>query len=45
MLSTNNPWVELFSPFEEPIIVGAIYFHPNDSVNEFTRNLENTIIK
>ena len=38
-------WVELFSPFKESIIVGNIYFHPNNSVNEFSRNLENTIIK
>jgi len=38
-------WVELFSPFKESIIVGTIYFHPNNSVNEFSRNLENTIIK
>jgi len=40
----EDPWVELFSPFKESIIVGTIYFHPNNSVNEFSRNL-NTIIK
>ena len=38
-------WVELFSLFKESIIVGTIYFHPNNNVNEFSRNLENTIIK
>ena len=38
-------WVELSSPFKESIIVGTIHFHPNNSVNEFSRNLENTIIK
>jgi len=38
-------WVELFSPFKESIIVGTICFHPNNNVNEFSRNLENTIIK
>jgi len=43
--SLIRPWVELFSPFKESIIVGTIYFHPNNSVNEFSRNLENTIIK
>jgi len=32
-------WVELFSPFEESIIVGTIYFQPNNSVNDFSRNL------
>ena len=38
-------WVEIFSPSKESIIVGTIYFHPNNIVNEFSRNLENTIIK
>ena len=38
-------WVELFSSFKESIIVGTIHFHPNNNVNEFSRNLENTIIK
>jgi len=37
-------WVELFSPFKESIIVGIIYFHPNNNVNEFRKNLENAII-
>jgi len=49
-LNLNNDdvedlWVELFSPFKESIIVGTIYFHPNNSVNKFSRNLENAIIK
>jgi len=33
-------WVELFSPFKESIIVDTIYFYPNNSVNESSRNLE-----
>jgi len=38
-------WVELFSSFKESIIVATVYFHPNNNVNEFSRNLENTTIK
>ena len=34
-----------YSHNKESIIVGTIYFHPNNNVNEFSRNLENTIIK
>ena len=37
-------WVELFSPFKESIIVVTIYFHPYNSVNEFSRNLENMLL-
>ena len=37
-------WVELFSPFKESIIVGTIYFHPNNSVNELSRNFENRLL-
>jgi len=43
--NVEDLWVELFSPFKESIIVDTIYFHPNNSVNEFSRNLENIIIK
>jgi len=37
-------WVELFSPIKESIIVVTIYFHPYNSVNEFSRNLENMLL-
>jgi len=43
--NVEDLWVELFSPFKESIKRGTIYFHPNNSVNEFSRNLVNTIIK
>jgi len=43
--NVEDQWVELFSPFKDSVIVGTIYFHPNNSVNEFSRNFQNTIIK
>ena len=42
--NVEDLWVEWFLPLESTI-VGTIYFHPNNSVNELSRNLENTIIK
>jgi len=44
-ITFEDLWVELFSPFKESIIVDTIYFHLNNNVSEFSRNLENTIIK
>ena len=43
--NVEDLWFELFSPFKESRIIGTMYFHPNNSDNEFNWNSENTIIK
>ena len=43
--SVEDVWVELFSPFSKPVVVGTIYFHPGNNVNEFYASLEITINK
>jgi len=43
--NVEDLWVEIFSQFKKTIIVSTNYFHPKNNVNEFSRNVENTIIK